>query len=331
MPVELRNVSFTYAPGTPYEAQAVDDLSLTVCDGEFVGVMGKTGCGKSTLIQLIAGLIRPSRGQILLDGEDINGRHFDRDRLRREVGVVFQFPEIQLFETTVRRDVSFGLRHFKWSEEEKEASVRQALAWMDFDYDAVKDLSPLGFSGGEKRRLAIAGILAARPRILILDEPVAGLDPLGREAFLRLLGELNRNGTTILVISHNADALAEYADRIVILKDGRLLRDGPTAEVFADYDALRANGAGVCQVREAAEALRRRGWEIPAGTVRYGQLLEYVSARKRQPAAGRNCADAREDAPAAGRNCADAREDAPADSRNCADARKDAPAGRCLL
>ncbi len=282
MSVELRNVSCVYAPGTPYETRAVTELSLTIRDGEFAGVMGKTGCGKSTMIQLIAGLMRPSGGQILLDGQDINGKNFDRDGLRRRVGVVFQFPEIQLFETTVKRDVAFGLRHFGWTEEEKESSVREALERMGFSYEAVKDKSPLGFSGGEKRRLAVAGVLAARPELLILDEPLAGLDPLGREALLTLLGELNRDGTTILMVSHDADTLAEYADRIILLKDGRLFRDGPAAEVFADYDALKDNGIGVCRVREAAEALRRRGWEIPAGTVRYGQLLDEIAGRWRQ-------------------------------------------------
>jgi len=279
MPIELRGVSYTYAPGTVYESRALDGLSLRVRDGEFVGVMGRTGCGKSTLIQLIAGLLKPSAGQILLDGEDINDKHYDRDTLRRKIGVVFQFPEIQLFETTVARDVAFGLRHFGWTVEEKNAAVREALERLGFDYEAVCDKSPLGFSGGEKRRLAIAGVLAARPEILILDEPVAGLDPLGRDAFLQLLDELNRAGTTILMISHSADALAEHAQRIVILKDGQLLRDGPTEEVFSDHAALKADGIGAGQVRETVELLRQRGVDIPADTVRYEQLLSAVCGR----------------------------------------------------
>lgn len=278
--LELRDLSYTYAPGTAYEAQALEKVSLCVQAGEFVGIMGRTGCGKSTLIQLVAGLITPTGGQILLDGEDINDRHYDRNVLRRKVGVVFQFPEIQLFEKTVARDLAFGLKQFNWTAEKKTAYIREALERLDFDYDRIKDKSPLGFSGGEKRRLAIAGVLAARPEILILDEPVAGLDPLGRDAFLKLLDELNRDGVTILMISHSADALAEHAGRIVVLKDGRLLRDGPTEVVFSDCAGLQAEGIGVGQVREVTERLRRRGVELPLNTVRYEQLLDALAGRE---------------------------------------------------
>lgn len=278
--LELRELSYIYAPGTAYEAQALDNVSLSVQAGEFVGIMGRTGCGKSTLIQLIAGLITPTSGQVLLDGEDINDRHYDRNVLRRKVGVVFQFPEIQLFEKTVARDLAFGLKQFNWTAEEKTACIREALERLGFDYDTIKDKSPLGFSGGEKRRLAIAGVLAAKPEILILDEPVAGLDPLGRDAFLKLLDELNRDGVTILMISHSADALAEHAGRIVVLKDGRLLRDGPTEVVFSDYASLQAEGIGVGQVREVTEQMRRRGVDLPTSTVRYEQLLDALAGRE---------------------------------------------------
>ncbi len=287
MPIELREVSYTYAPGTPYAAQALKKISLTVRDGEFVGVMGRTGCGKSTLIQLAAGLMAPSAGRVFLDGEDINERHFDRARLRQRVGVVFQFPEIQLFETTVEKDTAFGLKYLDWSAAKKEAAVRQALEWMGFDFEAVRNRSPFGFSGGEKRRLAIAGVLAVMPGFLLLDEPTAGLDPQGREAFLELLRKLNQDGTTVLMISHDADALAEYAGRIVILKEGTLLRDGPAAEVFSDQEGLKENGISAGQAREMAERLRRRGWDIPCGTIRYGQLLEEIAGRWPREVAGR--------------------------------------------
>ena len=281
MSIELRDVCYTYAPGTPYESRAVNDLSITIGDGEFVGVMGRTGCGKSTLIQLIAGLITPEKGQVLIDGKDINDRRYDRAELRRKVGVVFQFPEVQLFEKTVAKDVAFGLKHFGWTEEEKTAAVKDALEKLGFDFEKVRDKSPLEFSGGEKRRIAIAGVLAAKPEILILDEPVAGLDPLGRTAFLKLLDELNGNGVTIIMISHSADALAEHAGRIAVLKDGRLLMDGPAAEVFSKYRYLRDNGIGTGQVRHAVELLRQRGMDIPEDTVRYGQLLKEILGRKK--------------------------------------------------
>ena len=274
MPIELRSVCYTYAPGTSLEVNALEDISLSVSDGEFVGIMGRTGCGKSTLIQLLAGLLTPSAGEILIDGADINAKSYKRDILRRKVGVVFQYPEIQLFETTVEKDVAFGLRHLGLTKEAEQAAVYEALKAVGFDYYKVKDQSPLSFSGGEKRRLAIAGVLAVSPRILILDEPVAGLDPLGRADFLRLLDELNAKGVTILMISHNADALSEHVGRIVVLKEGRLLHDGPSEEVFSDYEGLTQDGIGVGHVRYTAELLRRRGVDLPRDIIRYEQLLE---------------------------------------------------------
>ena len=282
MSIEFINVSYTYAPGTSYEAKALTDFSLKIKDGEFLGVMGRTGCGKSTLMQLTAGLISPSSGQIFVDGEDINGKGYDRNKLRKKIGVVFQFPEIQLFESTVAKDVAFGLKHFDWSKEEKATSVRESLAKLGFDYDEVCDKSPLGFSGGEKRRLAIAGVLAAKPEVLILDEPVAGLDPLGREAFLKLLDEMNRGGTTVVMISHSADAIAEHAERIVILKEGRLLKDGSPEEVFSDIEGLSAQGIGTGLVRETADLLSKKGFGIPENTVKYEQLLKAVEGRMKR-------------------------------------------------
>lgn len=282
MPIVINDLSYTYAAGTAFEVQALDHVNLSIADGEFVGIMGKTGCGKSTLIQLLAGLLPPSQGQILVDGQDINRRDYDRTRLRRRVGVVFQHPEVQLFETTVERDVAFGLKHFGWSADQVRDAVRQALDAVGFDYDAVRHLSPLRFSGGEKRRIAIAGVLAAKPGILILDEPIAGLDPLGREAFLRLLERLNQQGTTILMISHNADAIAGHTNRVLILEQGHILADGPTGQVFARRQFLRDHGIGVGQVRELAELLNRRGYAIPPDTVRYDQLLPYLTAGRKE-------------------------------------------------
>ena len=274
MPIKLENVSYTYAPGTSLAVQALRGVTLDVADGEFVGVMGATGSGKSTLIQLIAGLIKPTKGQILLDGEDINARKYDRDVLHRKVGLVFQYPEYQLFETTVERDVGFGLRHLGLTKEETAAAVRAALETVGFDYDTVRDMSPLGFSGGEKRRIAIAGVLASKPGVLILDEPVAGLDPLGRQDFLNMVDALNAAGTTIIMISHNADALAEHARRIIVLKNGALIRDGSTRDVFSDYYDLLHNGIGVPQVRRAAQLLRERGVDMPGNIIQYDEFID---------------------------------------------------------
>lgn len=274
MPIKLENVSYTYAPGTSLAVQALRGVTLDVADGEFVGVMGATGSGKSTLAQLIAGLIKPTEGQILLGGEDINARKYDRGALHRKVALVFQHPEHQLFETTVERDVGFGMRSLGLTKEETAAAVRAALETVGFDYDAVRDKSPLGFSDGEKRRIAIAGVLAPKPGVLILDEPTAGLDPLGRRNFLNMVDALNAAGTTIIMTSHDADALAEHARRIIVLKNGALIRDGSTRDVFSDYYDLLHNGIGVPQARRAAQLLRERGVDMPGNIIQYDEFID---------------------------------------------------------
>lgn len=274
MPIKLDNVSYTYAPGTPHEIRALRNVNLDIEDGEFVGVMGTTGSGKSTLIQLIAGLIAPTEGKILLDGEDINAKKYDRDVLHRRIGLVFQYPEYQLFETTVERDVAFGLRHQGLTKEETASAVRTALETVGFDYDEVRDKSPLSFSGGEKRRIAIAGVLAPNPRVLILDEPIAGLDPLSRQDFLTMVDGLNAQGVTVIMISHNADALSEHAGRIIVLGDGALIRDGSAKHIFSDYYDLIRGGIGVPQVRQAVQLLRERGVNMPGNIILYDQFID---------------------------------------------------------
>lgn len=276
MSIELKSVSYTYAVDTPYSVKALDDVSLTVNEGEFVGIIGKTGCGKSTLIQLIDGLLAPDNGVVLFDGEDIHSKKFDRRKLRENIGIVFQFPDYQLFETTVERDVAFALKHSSLSKKEVQNRVSKALEAVGFDYDKVKDKSPLSFSGGEKRRIAIAGVLAAGPKYLILDEPVAGLDPMGRTEFLKLLDSLNKKGTAIIMISHNTDALAEYAQRILLMRDGKIIRDGKAEEILTDYIALEENGVRAGQISSIAEMLRERSFDIPDNTVKYNQLIEEI-------------------------------------------------------
>lgn len=276
MSIIVKNVSYTYAPGTAFAAGALSNVSLTIEDGEFVGIMGKTGCGKTTLIQLIAGLLTPAAGDILLDGEDINGKTYNRNDLRRKVGIVFQHPEYQLFETTVERDVAFGLKHFGWSPEKVRETVKTALETVGFEFEKMRDQSPLGFSGGEKRRIAIAGVLATQPKILILDEPVAGLDPLGRAAFLKFLDELNAKGVTIIMVSHNVDALAEHAGRVIILKEGKVFRDGEKRQVFAEPEELIRNGIGISQAQQTALMLKKRGFDIPEEVISYDALIPHL-------------------------------------------------------
>ena len=276
MPIEVRNVSLTYSEGTPFETHALKNVSFTIEDGEFLGVMGHTGCGKSTMLQLVDGLVVPTEGTVLLDGEDINTRGYDRSKLRTAVGMVFQYPECQLFETTVEKDVAFGLKHSKFSKTEIAERVRWALEAVGFDYESVRKKSPLGFSGGEKRRIAIAGILAAKPRFLLLDEPIAGLDPLGRAAFIELLKRLNAHGTTVVMVSHNADSIAECADRVLVFDHGELAENGRTNEVFADTEKMSARHIGVSQSREMARLLKEKGLEVSDNISRYDELKSAV-------------------------------------------------------
>ncbi len=288
MPIEVRNVSCRYGEGTPLEVRALRDISFRVEDGEFVGIMGHTGCGKSTLIQLIAGLLTPGEGQILIDGEDINEPGYDREALRGKLGIVFQYPESQLFETTVEKDVAFALKHLSLSRAEKAERVRWALEAVGFEPEwessekrrlpkqRLLQKSPLSLSGGEKRRVAMAGVLAARPRILLFDEPIAGLDPLGREGFLELADRLRRQGTTILMISHNADALCGYADRILVLDGGRLAAEGTPEEIFGDLQRAEALHIGAGEVRRIARALYERGLLQDSSITKYDVLLNEI-------------------------------------------------------
>lgn len=286
MSIVINNLSFTYGPGTPFEAPALKAVNVTIEDGEFVGIMGHTGCGKSTLIQLMDGLLAPASGTILVDGQDINAPGFCKYDLRQKIGLVFQYPECQLFETTVQRDVAFGLKHLGLSKKETADRIQWALETCGFDYEKIRGKAPTGLSGGEKRRVAIAGVLAVRPKYLILDEPFAGLDPKGREDFLELLQRLNRDGTTVIVVSHNADCLCRAAGRILLLHEGELILDGTPGEVFSDVERMKKLQLGVGDAREIAWLLTQKGMEIPADTASYDKLLPAVIEavkRRRDP------------------------------------------------
>ena len=256
MPIEVRDLSFTYAQGSPFEAKALNKISLSIADGDFVGLIGKTGCGKSTLVQLLAALMKPASGTVLLDGEDVFSAKYDRVRLRQRIGVLFQYPDIQLFENTVEKDVAFALKHSSLKPDEVKERTRWALDAVGLDFEQTKDLFPLSLSGGEKRRVAIAGVLVSKPDILILDEPIAGLDPNSHKGFLDLLDQLNAQGTTIVMISHNLDALAEHTRRIIVLEDGKLIRDSSTRDVLADVQFLRSHSLGMTQVGLVSESLK---------------------------------------------------------------------------
>ncbi len=260
MPVlQVKNLTHTYGIGTPFQRSAVEDVSFDVNKGEFLGIIGHTGSGKSTLIQHLNGLLKPTSGQILLNGKDIWAEPKKIRTIRFQVGLVFQYPEYQLFEETVYKDISFGPANMGKTGEELDRCVREAARLAGIRDDQLEK-SPFELSGGQKRRAALAGVLAMEPQILILDEPTAGLDPAGRENLMANIRDYHRNkGTTILLVSHSMDEIARNADRILVLKSAHVLMDGTPPEVFARAEELLGAGLDVPQATRIAAALRARG------------------------------------------------------------------------
>ena len=256
----LRHV---YSAGTPFEKVAIDQISLSFDAGEFIGIIGHTGSGKSTFIQHLNGLLKPTSGTVLFEGEDIHrSREATRD-VRFSVGLVFQYPEYQLFEETTEKDIAFGPRNMKLSEDEIKERVHEAARFVGLDESRL-DRSPLERSGGQKRRIAIAGVIAMRPQVLILDEPTAGLDPGGAQAILKNILDYRREtGSTVLLVTHNMDDAARIADRLVVFHEGSVAFDGAPAEVFCHTQELMDIGLDVPQSARIAEALRRRGLDLP--------------------------------------------------------------------
>ena len=262
--LEVKNLSYTYGEGTPFCRTAVDNVSLCVNEGEFIGIIGHTGSGKSTLISHLNGLLRPTGGQVLLDGEDIWEKPKEIRRVRFRVGLVFQYPEYQLFEETVYRDIAFAPRNMGLSEEEIERRVREAARFAGVS-EGQLEKSPFELSGGQKRRVAIAGVIAMEPQVLILDEPTAGLDPRSRDELLGKLSEYHKaRGGAVIIVSHSMDEVARVASRIVVMKDARLLLDGSPREVFANAETLKDAGLDVPRAAAIASALRARGVDVCA-------------------------------------------------------------------
>lgn len=247
----------------PDQVWALYDITFTVEDNEFLGIAGHTGSGKSTLIQHMNGLVHPTRGRVLLDGEDLADKAVFK-RCRGQVGLVFQYPEHQLFAATVAEDVAFGPRNLGLDDDEVRARVTEALASVHLDIDEIGEKSPFELSGGQQRRVAFAGVLAMHPRILVLDEPVAGLDPVAREEFLLLISELHAQGITIVLVSHSMDDLARFADRILVLNAGELFDLDTPAAVFSRDEELRKIGLDVPAAQKFANELRKAGFHLPA-------------------------------------------------------------------
>ena len=271
--IRTEGLTHVYSAGTPFEQTAIEDVSLTIPAGQLAAVIGHTGSGKSTFIQHLDALLQPTSGRVLLDGEDINRDKYARRDVKWKVGLVFQYPEYQLFEETVYRDIAFGPRNMKLSESEIDERVREAARFTGVD-EALFGRSPLELSGGQKRRIAIAGVIAMRPEVLILDEPTAGLDPAG---CAQLLGNIRRyreeSGSTVLLVSHSMDEVAQLAERIIVFDRGHVALDGTPAEVFAQAGRLTEIGLNVPRAAEIAAALRRRGLAVPEGVFTHEQLL----------------------------------------------------------
>jgi len=263
MPIEIKNLSHTYMKGTAGERTALKAVSLTINEGEFWGIIGHTGSGKSTLLQHIGGIMPPEEGSVIVDGYDFADKK-QRIEGRKKVGLVFQYPEYQLFEETVAKDVAYGPTNMKLPKEEIEARVHEAMELMGLDYDKFAEKSPFELSGGEKRRAALAGIIAMKPRYLVLDEPMAGLDPAGRKAILETLENIRRDtGCAVIMVSHSMEDVARHSRRIAVMDKGALAAIGTPEEVFGGSLPLEELGLDLPEVSHLGMLLREKGMDIP--------------------------------------------------------------------
>lgn len=282
--MKLKKVSYVYSEGDAFEKKALDEISLEIPDGQFIGIIGHTGSGKSTLIQHLNGLLRATSGAIYYDGENIYQEGYDMRTLRSKVGLVFQYPEHQLFEVDVFSDVCFGPKNLGLSKEEVEERAKKALTQVGLDESYYKK-SPFELSGGQKRRVAIAGILAMHPQVLILDEPTAGLDPKGRDEILDQVALLQKERKiTVILVSHSMEDVARYVDRIILVNDGKILFDDTPKQVFQHYKELESVGLAAPQVTYVVKALKEKGWDIDttATTVEEAKEAILLAIKKRE-------------------------------------------------
>lgn len=283
MPVEIKNLTHVYMKDTVFQHKALNDVSLTIEDGEFIGLIGHTGSGKSTLIQHLNALLKPSSGNIIIDGIDITAKGVALKKIRQTVGLVFQYPEHQLFEETVFKDVAFGPQNLGLSKEEIELRVKESLTLVGLDYDKLKDVSPFELSGGQKRRVAIAGVLAMKPKVLILDEPTAGLDPKGRD---EILGEIKRlhqlQKITVVLVSHSMEDIAKLVDRIIVMSKGKIVLTDTPRNVFMQADMLKSIGLDVPQVTHLVNELNKKGLglkECISVEEAFDELVKYLRSK----------------------------------------------------
>lgn len=263
MSIKIEDLTHIYMPRTPFEKKALDNVNLYIEDGEFIALIGHTGSGKSTLIQHLNGLLEPSSGKIIIDDIDITEKGVRLADIRKKVGLVFQYPEYQLFEETIEKDISFGPANLGLNPDEILVRVKRAMEMVGLDYEKYKDLSPFELSGGQKRRVAIAGVIAMEPKVLILDEPTAGLDPKGREDILAQIKKLHEEyNMTIILVSHSMEDVGKLAKRIIVMNKGNIALQGDPKDVFKEIDTLEEIGLGAPQVTYLMRELKRRGFNV---------------------------------------------------------------------
>ncbi len=275
--LETRDLTHTYSAGSPLQSTAIRSIDMTIGKGEFVCIVGHTGSGKSTLVQHLNGLLRPTGGSVLVEGEDLHGDKVEKRRVRQKVGLVFQYPEYQLFEETVARDIAFGPKNQGLDSGEIDRRVRKAMAHVHLDYDKYCERSPFELSGGQMRRVAIAGVIAMEPKVLILDEPAAGLDPKGRDRILSMLEDVHKLGVTIVMVSHSMDDCARLASRMIVMSRGELVAAGTPRELFADAEKMRSVGLGVPEAAKLCAELRSRGFELQKDIYTQDELRHCLS------------------------------------------------------
>lgn len=276
--LELKNLSYVYGTGTPFEKTAVNNLSLSIEKGEFIGIMGHTGSGKSTLVQMLNGLMKPTSGQVLLDGEDIWANPKDIRKIRFKVGMVFQYPEYQLFEETVAKDIAFGPTNMGKSGAELEKAVNDAARFTGLK-DELLEKSPFDLSGGEKRRAAIAGVIAMNPEVLVLDEPTAGLDPMGRDVLLSQIVQYHKERkNTVILVSHSMEDIARVADKIIVMNKSNLVMCDKAKEVFSKGRELEKIGLRVPQITKIMLELREKGFNVPEGILTVDEAMDCISS-----------------------------------------------------
>lgn len=264
MSIKIENLTHVYMEGTPFEKKAIDNINITIENGEFVALIGHTGSGKSTLIQHINGLLKPKSGNIIIDNVNIADKGVKLSSIRKKVGLVFQYPEYQLFEETIEKDIAFGPINLGLNQEEILNRVKRAMNIVGLDYEVYKDKSPFELSGGQKRRVAIAGVVAMEPKILILDEPTAGLDPKARDDIYSKIQALRKEyNMTIILVSHSMEDVAKFANKILVMHKGRCVLQGEPCEVFKEIDTLESIGLAAPEVTYLVQKLRKKGFDLP--------------------------------------------------------------------